>query len=80
MSERSYVTGATVFTSDIVISMRLCDTASIFIDGPHAGGQGRKEMFYLTTQSTHFILRVYGVELVWRVRKPAAATTWATLF
>ena len=24
--------------------------------------QGRKEMFYLTTHSTHFILRLYGVE------------------
>ena len=24
-------------------------------------GEGRKEMFYLTTHSTHFILRLYGV-------------------
>ena len=24
-------------------------------------GTGRKEMFYLTTHSTHFILRLYGV-------------------
>ena len=23
-------------------------------------GKGRKEMFYLTTHSTHFILRLYG--------------------
>ena len=23
--------------------------------------EGRKEMFYLTTHSTHFILRLYGV-------------------
>ena len=25
------------------------------------GGGGRKEMFYLTTQSTHFIYGLYGV-------------------
>ena len=25
------------------------------------GKEGRKEMFYLTTHSTHFILRLYGV-------------------
>ena len=25
--------------------------------------EGRKEMFYLTTHSTHFILRLYGVGL-----------------
>ena len=26
--------------------------------------EGRKEMFYLTTHSTHFILRLYGKELL----------------
>ena len=26
-----------------------------------AGNEGRKEMFYLTTHSTHFILRLYGI-------------------
>ena len=33
----------------------------------------RKEMFYLTTHSTHFI---YG----YMALKPAAATKWTTLF
>ena len=28
---------------------------------PLCGLEGRKEMFYLTTHSTHFILRLYGV-------------------
>ena len=28
---------------------------------PHTAREGRKEMFYLTTHSTHFILRLYGV-------------------
>ena len=46
--------------------------------------QGRKEMFYLTTHSTHFfILRLYGIGHMVKdhsdsERKPAAAT-WATL-
>ena len=43
----------------------------------------RKEIFYLTTHSTHFILRLYGVRHLVKdhsdsERKPAAAT-WATL-
>ena len=47
--------------------------------------EGRKEMFYLTTHSTHFVFTVilrqtYGKEpLSWGERNSAAAT-WATLF
>ena len=46
-------------------------------------GIGKEEMFYLTTHSTHFILRLYGVGYMVKdhsnsERKPAAAT-WATL-
>ena len=45
--------------------------------------EGRKEMFYLTTHSTHFILQLYGVRHMLKYHtdsemKPAA-TTWATL-
>ena len=40
------------------------------------------EMFYLKMDSTHFVLRLYGVEHTikdhrQRERKPSAATTWA---
>ena len=45
--------------------------------------EGRKEMFYLTTHSTHFIYGLYGVGHMvkyhlYSERKPAAAT-WATV-
>ena len=36
--------------------------------------EGRREMFYLTTHSTHFILRLYGVRHIVKETKPAAAT------
>ena len=44
--------------------------------------EGRKEIFYLMTHSTHFILRLYGVGHMVKdhsdsKRKPTAAT-WAT--
>ena len=35
--------------------------------------EGRKEMFYLTTHSTHFIYG-YMASDIWLERKPAAAT------
>ena len=46
--------------------------------------EGRKEMFYLTTHSMHFILQLYGVRRMVKdhsdsERKPATAT-WATHF
>ena len=50
---------ATVFPSGTVISMRLPDAASVFIDKVwtivKSLEQGRKEMFYITTHTTHFI-------------------------
>ena len=45
---------------------------------------GRKEMFYLMTHSTHFILRLYGfghmVKTTQIAREKSAAYTWVTLF
>ena len=47
---------------------------------------GRKEMFYLTMHLTHFIYSdmtsdiLYRTTQIERERKPAAITTWATLF
>ena len=45
----------------------------------------KKEMFYLTMNSTHFNLRLYGVRYIIKdhsdsERNPAANTMWATLF
>ena len=37
--------------------------------------EGRKEMFYLMTHTTHLLFM-----FIWRERKPAAATAWGTLF
>ena len=52
----------------------------------HTNGrkEGRKEMFYLTTHSTHLFMviwcQTYGNgTLGQQERKPAAATIWATL-
>ena len=43
--------------------------------------EGTKEMFYLTTYFAVIWRGAYGrVPFRWRVRQPAAATTWATLF
>ena len=61
-------------TSDVLISVKwkerrkenvlfndARDTFYFTVIWRQAYGKGRKEMFYLTTHSTHFILRLYGV-------------------
>ena len=47
-------------------------------------GEREREMFYLTTHSTHFILRLYGVRHIVKDHSDSekgnpAAATWATL-
>ena len=39
----------------------------------------REEVFYLTTHSTHFIYNYMASDQSARERKPAFATTWATI-
>ena len=43
--------------------------------------EGRNEMIYLTTRSTHFILQLYGVRHMVKDHSDSnpAAATWATL-
>ena len=42
-------------------SERVCNRVMHFARGWMIGRKERKEMFYLTMHSTHFILRLYGV-------------------
>ena len=86
MSERSYH-GAT--SRSFVRFRKHINTGLAATGAPvmETGGEevvmGEREMFYLTTHSTHFYLRLYGVGHMVKYhsdseRKPAAAT-WATL-